>query len=207
VPAVSDESGDEVDEEAELQAFREFLESVDPRTSKASRAQRAGLSCERSESGSKPAQPRSAKSALATRSAAQTIGIQPRRPPRWVDAEEHADRRAEQERRARPPRNVTFVATNELSAHAPPPPTRMPTVPPSTESTIASMTNCDRMSYVRAPTALRIPISRVRSEHAHEHDVHDADAATSSEIEASPASHRRERPQNRAEQAERLSLA
>ena len=40
---------------------------------------------------------------------------------------------------------------------------RCPTTPPSRQSTTASTRNCRRMSRARAPTAMRRPISRVRS--------------------------------------------
>ena len=39
----------------------------------------------------------------------------------------------------------------------------MPTTPPNTESTTDSVSICDMMSDRRAPSALRSPISRVRS--------------------------------------------
>ena len=42
-------------------------------------------------------------------------------------------------------------------------PTAMPSAPPSPLSTMASMRNCIKMSRRRAPIALRMPISRVRS--------------------------------------------
>src|SRR5271169_2185793 len=42
-------------------------------------------------------------------------------------------------------------------------PVRMPITPPTAVSMIASSVNCNRMSRLRAPTALRTPISRVRS--------------------------------------------
>ena len=42
-------------------------------------------------------------------------------------------------------------------------PIAIPMMPPTSASVIASMTNCDRMWLRRAPTALRSPISRVRS--------------------------------------------
>src|SRR5437868_1675498 len=42
-------------------------------------------------------------------------------------------------------------------------PTMMPRIPPTELSEIASIKNCVRMSRPRAPTAMRVPISRVRS--------------------------------------------
>ncbi len=39
----------------------------------------------------------------------------------------------------------------------------IPASPPTTESIIASVRNCRRMSLCRAPVAMRMPISRVRS--------------------------------------------
>ena len=42
-------------------------------------------------------------------------------------------------------------------------PKAMPSRPPTALTTTASTRNCDRMSPARAPTALRRPISRVRS--------------------------------------------
>ena len=47
--------------------------------------------------------------------------------------------------------------------NAPPAPSPMPMMPPSTQSTTASMRNCSRMLNRVAPSALRMPISRVRS--------------------------------------------
>jgi len=44
-------------------------------------------------------------------------------------------------------------------------------------STTDSTENCLRMSRARAPTAIRMPISRVRSVNGHHHDIHDADSA------------------------------
>ena len=45
----------------------------------------------------------------------------------------------------------------------PPTPSAMPITPPIVVSSTASSRNCSVMSRVRAPTALRRPISRVRS--------------------------------------------
>ena len=45
---------------------------------------------------------------------------------------------------------------------APPAPTAMPMVPPTRQSTMASMRNWKRMLSFVAPSALRMPISRVR---------------------------------------------
>ena len=42
-------------------------------------------------------------------------------------------------------------------------PTSTPHAPPSSETSTASIRNCARMSERRAPIALRMPISRVRS--------------------------------------------
>ena len=42
-------------------------------------------------------------------------------------------------------------------------PRRMPMIPPTAVRTTASMVNCSSTSWRRAPTALRTPISRVRS--------------------------------------------
>ncbi len=42
-------------------------------------------------------------------------------------------------------------------------PSALPTTPPSVASTSASSRNCSRMSISRAPMAIRMPISRVRS--------------------------------------------
>ena len=39
----------------------------------------------------------------------------------------------------------------------------MPSTPPSAEVVAASTTNCDRITRSLAPSALRMPISRVRS--------------------------------------------
>ena len=39
----------------------------------------------------------------------------------------------------------------------------MPSIPPTDVSTAASARNCNRISCRRAPSALRTPISRVRS--------------------------------------------
>jgi hypothetical protein len=45
------------------------------------------------------------------------------------------------------------------------------------ESVMASSRNCARMSALRAPMALRMPISPVRSVNRYQHDVHHPDAA------------------------------
>ena len=42
-------------------------------------------------------------------------------------------------------------------------PSAMPTMPPTTDSVIDSVSTCDMMSRRLAPSALRRPISRVRS--------------------------------------------
>ena len=42
-------------------------------------------------------------------------------------------------------------------------PTTTPMTPPSSDSVVASVRNCRTMSRRKAPTALRTPISRVRS--------------------------------------------
>ncbi len=42
-------------------------------------------------------------------------------------------------------------------------PTTTPIAPPSNDSVVASVRNCRTMSRRKAPTALRTPISRVRS--------------------------------------------
>ena len=49
------------------------------------------------------------------------------------------------------------------TSSADPTPRPMPIRPPTTQSSTASMRNCSRMSRCRAPSALRSPISRVRS--------------------------------------------
>src|SRR5678816_2443000 len=49
------------------------------------------------------------------------------------------------------------------STTAPTEPSSTPTVPPSKHSTSASTRNCVRITLRVAPSALRIPISRVRS--------------------------------------------
>ena len=46
---------------------------------------------------------------------------------------------------------------------APPAPSTIPTAPPVRARITASIRNWERMSRSRAPTAIRIPISRVRS--------------------------------------------
>ena len=60
---------------------------------------------------------------------------------------------------------------------APPTPNATPIKPPSPESTVVSTTNWATMCVRVAPTARRIPISRVRSVDRSEHDVHNPDAA------------------------------
>ena len=49
------------------------------------------------------------------------------------------------------------------TASAAPNPSNMPIAPPARQSTSASIRNCIRMSRFLAPSALRTPISRVRS--------------------------------------------
>ena len=49
------------------------------------------------------------------------------------------------------------------AASAMAPPIRMPITPPMPESMTASIRNCTRISDLRAPMALRTPISAVRS--------------------------------------------
>ena len=56
-----------------------------------------------------------------------------------------------------------FHCMNRDSATAAPVPARMPRIPPTRQSTSASTRNCSRMSRRVAPSALRTPISRVRS--------------------------------------------
>ena len=52
---------------------------------------------------------------------------------------------------------------NLLTSHATPPPMAIPSSPPVPVRVIASVRNCHRMSRFLAPSALRTPISRVRS--------------------------------------------
>jgi hypothetical protein len=68
--------------------------------------------------------------------------------------------------------NATATAKGEMrvfhwrkreSATAAPVPTRMPTMPPATQRTSASIRNCSWMLPRVAPRAMRTPISRVRS--------------------------------------------
>ena len=70
-------------------------------------------------------------------------------------------------------------------------PSTVPTMPPNVDSVIDSVRICHRMSRRRAPSDLRRPISRVRSRHDHQHDVHDDDAADD-EREADDADQDRE---------------
>ena len=84
---------------------------------------------------------------------------------RGIEAEEHADGAGEQERdddrrrrqERRPGRRCTrSVAPRRLRAAT-------PTKPPTMLSITASTRNCSRMWRLLAPTAMRMPISRVRS--------------------------------------------
>ena len=52
---------------------------------------------------------------------------------------------------------------NREVSTAPAAPRTIPAVPPVSARRTASIRNCERMSRSRAPTAIRIPISRVRS--------------------------------------------
>src|SRR5215211_4040128 len=56
------------------------------------------------------------------------------------------------------------IGENRPTSRAPPMPSRMPTIPPLTVRATASSRNWRSTSRVRAPTALRSPISRVRSD-------------------------------------------
>ena len=71
-------------------------------------------------------------------------------------------------------------------------PTRTPPPPPMSESSTASSRNWARIAALGAPTALRIPISRVRSVTRDEHDVHDADPADEQRDRRDRAEQRRE---------------
>ena len=64
-----------------------------------------------------------------------------------------------------------------VTAFAMPMPPLTPTAPPTRARAVDSMRNCRRISARRAPIALRMPISRVRLRHRHQHDVHDHNAA------------------------------
>ena len=55
------------------------------------------------------------------------------------------------------------MSVMRLTSSAPPMPSRRPIRQPVTEIMIASSRNCVRMSFWRAPMAMRMPISRVRS--------------------------------------------
>ena len=67
-------------------------------------------------------------------------------------------------------------------------PTAMPMSPPRRDSVSASTRNCARMSRPRAPTALRMPISRVRSRTDTSMMFMIPMPPTTSEIEAMPPS-------------------
>ena len=73
----------------------------------------------------------------------------------------------------------------------------MPISPPTTQSSTASMRNCSRMSRCRAPSALRSPISRVRSRTLTSMMFETPTPPTSSEIAAMAASTRVSRPRMR----------
>src|SRR5436190_1403383 len=74
--------------------------------------------------------------------------------------------------------SVTRAGSGEIASTSPasPNPTTMPAMTPRIDSVNASAKNWRRMSRRAAPSALRTPISRVRSL-AHQHDVHDHNAA------------------------------
>ena len=83
------------------------------------------------------------------------------------------------------PATTTFAA---------PSPTAVPRWPrPPRTRCDASMRNWNTMVRLRAPSARRTPISRVRSRTRHQHDVHDADAAHQQRDEAHAHGHAVER--------------
>ena len=90
--------------------------------------------------------------------------VEPGGPPRRVEAEEHPDR-LRPRRQHRTASDVTgadhCIRRGRRTEAANPTP--MPMAPPAPLNTIASTRNCSSMSTSRAPTAIRSPISRVRS--------------------------------------------
>ncbi len=61
------------------------------------------------------------------------------------------------------PEMTITISVSALVNSAPPTPRTRPTRQPATEIISASSRNCARMSFWRAPIAMRMPISRVRS--------------------------------------------
>ena len=92
------------------------------------------------------------------------------------------------------------------SAPRPSRPTAMPIRPPRPDSVSASMRNWARMSRRRAPTALRMPISRVRSRTETSMMFMIPMPPTISEIEAMPAEQQRQRAADRVGGLEQLRL-
>ncbi len=65
--------------------------------------------------------------------------------------------------RTEPGETTALNPTITNASRAAPNPSRTPMVPPSKLNVMASMRNCSRISCGCAPTAMRMPISRVRS--------------------------------------------
>ena len=89
---------------------------------------------------------------------------QPRRLARRIEAEEIRRPPPQSPRPGRPrsgPKLGLRQPANWPIASEPPTPRTTPSAPPTIDSTIASVRNCIMMSPLRAPTALRMPISRV----------------------------------------------
>ena len=91
-------------------------------------------------------------------------GIEPRGLPGRIEAEHHADQTetataAKIIGREAWMGQCIFQLTSSDAAR----PKRMPSAPPTRHNMTASTRNCRRMWWLRAPTAIRRPISRVRS--------------------------------------------
>ena len=81
-----------------------------------------------------------------------------------VDAEEQSDQRGDPDAERDGPGLIDAgIGVNRAIAAAMPEPNAVPTTPPNIESTTDSVSICAMMSDRRAPSALRRPISRVRS--------------------------------------------
>ena len=89
--------------------------------------------------------------------AAERAGMKPKTMPIRRRGDEGGDDRERSNRRAGRPRGTASGRSRARSESA------MPATPPTMQTSTASVRNCRRMSPRRAPTAMRMPISRVRS--------------------------------------------
>src|SRR5258708_6167356 len=93
-----------------------------------------------------------------------SIGVETRGAERRIEARHHSSEPREQHRAAIASAESSVAQLNLMAVHFDTPmPTRSPIAPPTVASATASVRNCNCTSRARACSAMRMPISRVRS--------------------------------------------